>query len=415
MLKFNPFLSITYKEVWSKHFDKSDSAKPFQFMSGLEFLPHTFLPLYVSIGKTFTKGMAYALYENALDFRKKTFLIYDVPTYFEIHDRPMQASLGVYKSKQYPGFLIEVSEFKNIDAYLLSTFSKSSRNKLRKYNRRLEAAFKIEYKMVIGDISRAEYDFIFEKFKHLLEKRFQEKQITNNNLNEREWNFYYDVSYEMILERKASLFVIYDDKRPIGVTLCYLSNDTLFDAITVFDIDYSKFHLGSVTILKLIEWCMEEKMKILDFSKGYFDYKTHWCTKSYDFEYHIYFDRSSLRSRVIAYALKLFFDIKQVLREMNINEKFHKLTFKLRSNEKNKKSKPKFHFIPLSENVNHSDNDNCIDFSLAANENIKLMVFDYVYLNEERLENIKVFPKDATSGEYLILSSNGGAEAHMTF
>ena len=74
-----------------------------------------------------------------------------------------------------------------------------------------------------------------------------------------------------------------EETKLLGCELNF-SEDTLFDAITVFDIDYSKFHLGSITIMKLIEWCIENEIKILDFSKGYFEYKRRWCTKIYDFE-----------------------------------------------------------------------------------------------------------------------------------
>ena len=125
--------------------------------------------------------------------------------------------------------------------------------------------FDIKYKMFWGDISKEEYDYVFNHFKQLLTKRFLDKQTVNNNLNSDEWDFYYDVAYPMILEKKASLFVIYHDAKPIGVTLNYLSEEILFDAITVFDIDYAKFHLGSINIMKLIEWCLERNFMALDF------------------------------------------------------------------------------------------------------------------------------------------------------
>ena len=53
--------------------------------------------------------------------------------------------------------------------------------------------------------------------------------------------FYRDVALPMILEKKASLFVVYEDSNPIALRLNYFSENTLFHAITTFDIDYSKF------------------------------------------------------------------------------------------------------------------------------------------------------------------------------
>ena len=76
--------------------------------------------------------------------------------------------------------------------------------------------------MHIGDISKSEYDFIFSEFRRLLEKRFTDKQVSNNNLNEKEWNFYYDVAYPLIVEKKAALFVVYDNDKPIGLSLIHI-------------------------------------------------------------------------------------------------------------------------------------------------------------------------------------------------
>jgi len=81
-----------------------------------------------------------------------------------------------------------------------------------------------------------------------------------------EWEFYKEVAYPLILESKASLFVLYDNETPIAITYNYHSENIVFDAITVFDIDYIKY---------------------LDFSKRYFDYKKRICPIEYNFEYHV--------------------------------------------------------------------------------------------------------------------------------
>ena len=282
MTKQNPFLSDSFKSIWLKHFtSRNTSVKTFKYISDLQFVKHKKWPLYINVGETLTKGIDYSLKpDEDSDLKNDTLLIYDVPTYFNIDTPKLGSQVKLLKSRQYPGFLIETGLYKSLSEYMSANFSKNSRNKNNKYKRRLEASFNISYKMFFGEITKDEYDFIFEEFKLLLEKRFAEKQVSNNNLNSEEWNFYYEVAYTLILEKKASIYVIYDNNQPIGVTLSYFSEDTLFDAITVFDIDYFKFHLGSVTIMKLIEWCVENHIKILDFSKGYFEYKRRWCTKS---------------------------------------------------------------------------------------------------------------------------------------
>src|SRR5690606_33258209 len=295
--------------------NNGQSGVEFNFIKNLHFYKPGALPLYINAGRNHTKGISYILNDSTHnDFRKKAFLVYDVPEFFNVNTSITNKRLKIHKIKQYKGFLIDLKAHKNFDEYMLSTFKKSSRYKLNKYKKRLELCFNIKYKMLYGkETPKEEYDFVFEKFKELLEKRFSEKKVNNNNLNPKEWNFYYDVVYPMILEKKASLFVIYDGDIPIGVTLNYFSEDTVFDAITVFDIDYAKFHLGSVTIMKLIEWTIDNKFRYFDFSKGYFDYKKRWANKEYDFEYHLYYDKSSILSSTLARSIASYFKFKQYL------------------------------------------------------------------------------------------------------
>ncbi len=330
------------------------------------------------------------------DYKNKVFLIYDVPAYFNNDiSIPADSKLKFQSSKQYPGFAINLEEYSNFNEYMLATFSKSSRYKLNKYKKRFEACFDITYKMYFGEITKDEYDAVFVSFKELLTKRFNDKQITNNNLNPEEWQFYYDVAYPLILENKASLFVIYDGNTPIGVTLSYHSDTVLFDAITVFDIDYAKFHLGSVTIMKLIEYCLTEKIKIFDFSKGYFDYKTRWSNKTYDFEYHIFYDSSSILAKTLAQGLKSFFDLKQKLREKNVNERLHRLTYKLKSRKTEvSTTQTAFKFEAISEEPHQNDLTE-IDLKAAENHILKSLAFEFLYLNDECSKDLKVYRDNA--------------------
>ncbi len=416
MKKQNPFLSDNFKTVWLKHFfTQNTSVKAFNYFKDLEFIKSSKALTYVNIGKTHTKGIGYAIeHTDNSDLNNKTFLIFDVPTYFEVDTTKLGHKIKLLKSKQYPGFLIETGKYDSLNAYMLEHFSKNSRNKNKKYKRRLEESFNISYKMFFGDISKTEYDFVFIQFKSLLEKRFEDKQVTNNNLDEKEWAFYYDVAYALIIEKKASLYVIYDNEKPIGVTLSYFSEDTLFDAITVFDIDYFKFHLGSVTIMKLIEWCIANNIKILDFSKGYFEYKTRWCTLSYNFEYHIYYDGTSIKSKIIASSLKQIYDFKQRLREKNINERLHKLTYKLRHKAQNKTAKVSYNFTEVD--LAEIDRDSQpINFELAENKALKLMVFEFLYLYLENCNDIKLFNYNNLDNSYFIEGKEKSIVATINF
>ena len=168
---------------------------------------------------------------------------------------------------------------------------------------------------------------MFFKFEELLHKRFLDKKTINANLNKDVWNFYYDVTYPMMLEKKASMFVTYDKKQPIAITLLYHNNTIAYDTIRVFDIDYAKYRLGTVSIMAQLDWCFNNNIKILDFSKGYFEYKERWTNQSYHFDYQIIYDSNTYISKVVAYLLLGFYNLKQKLREMNINQWYYHLIF----------------------------------------------------------------------------------------
>lgn len=400
-MKNNPFTSDTFVSIWLKHFYKKKQVISCGFMSELSFYRSGILKLYVNIGKNLSKGISYSLLaKNMMNFHKKVFLIYDVPTFFGIQTEQSNKKLGLYKVRQYPGYLIDLGKTANLNDYLLSTFSKSSRYKLKKYKNRLELCFDIRYRVFFGDISKDKYDFIFQHFNDLLQKRFSEKQVSNNNLNPGEWNFYYDLVYPMINEKKASLFVVYDGGKPIGVTLNYLSKDILFAAITVFDTDYSKFHLGSIGIMKQIEWCIANQVSILDFSKGHFEYKKKWSNKKYFFEYHIYFDKSWLPSKVLAFFIKNYFITKQVLREKKVNDYIHRLTFKFK--KKKSKHKPQDYILNSDLKETSRKNYEQIDHNLPFYQFLRKIIFDFLYLKQENYANLTVYELTNGSGVFIL-------------
>ncbi|MEM7487121.1 MAG: GNAT family N-acetyltransferase, partial [Bacteroidota bacterium] len=257
----NPFTSETFVNYWIKHF--KDGIKPvsYEFLNEVNCYQSKIPGLYINVGKNHTKGISYTI-DNPTEkkeFRGKTYLFYDVfPDLSKTgpHQQIAFEEPGLITIQQYPGYLIDLRPFNSLEEYMSTTFKKSSRYKLRKYKKRLEECFDISFKSFSTDISKEEYDFVFDRFRLLLEKRFSEKKIHNNNLDKREWDFYKDVAYPLIKERKATLFVLYNGDEPISITLGYLLDKRILDAITVFDIDYAKFHLGSMKIMYLINWAI---------------------------------------------------------------------------------------------------------------------------------------------------------------
>jgi hypothetical protein len=399
----NPFTSATFSAIWQKHFARGNSVSPVPLFSGLPFIKHSRVPLYTNIGSTHTKGVSYKLCPGEPEvYRNKVFRIFDVPSYFPLHtDTRNQPGLGLHRIRQYPGFLIDLSGYKDLNAYMQAGFSKSSRYKLNKYKKRLETSFNIHYRMYCGEMDKETYSRIFSRFRSLLEKRFDEKQVSNNNLDPKEWHFYEEVAYPMILRKKASLFVVYDGEIPIAITLNYLSDTVLFDAITVFDTDYGKFHLGSVSIMGLIEWCIANKLEILDFSKGHFDYKERWATRQYTFEYHIYYDTRSVYAKILAEILACYYRLKQYLREQQLNDWLHAVSYRLRKGLYKKRGQAPGYTFEDAPDIDETGLER-LDPGTADFLRLKPILFDFLYLHAELCHETRIYRFGEEPNRYLI-------------
>jgi hypothetical protein len=388
----NPFLSILFKKKFISHFIEGRSLYSFDFIDGIEFYKHSLFSLYINIGRNLTKGLNYKfLSSNKTNILgNKTCFIYDVPDYINTETELLPVGIVLLKVKQYPGYYIDLSSFHTIDSYLKGNISKTTRYKLRKYRRRLENSFNIRYITYHGDMEKSVYIDLFISFFSLLKKRYSKKQIWNNNLDPQEWAFYEDVAYEMILNKKATLFVIYEQDNPISISLNYLYDSTLINAITVFDTDYSVFHVGSVAIWTQLEWCLENKIRVFDFSKGRFEYKVQWATNEHQFEHHIVFNKKSLLSTSIALSVFAYHTLKQIFRNNNLNEAYHKIRFKIKnfsfhSNSAEKYTSLKIQVIPSNLQLNQVNRND------ADHSHIKQPLNSFIYLNQEPVKDIDIF------------------------
>ncbi|AUP77245.1 GNAT family N-acetyltransferase [Flavivirga eckloniae] len=344
-MKTNPFTSKEFTSIWSKHFNHSKLPISFKFAEGISFVKNKYLPLYVNTGKNLTNGLSYRLNENENDYKNKVFFIYDIPEYIN-QSNLETGSLKLKSVKQYKGYLANLENYSDLQNYIADNFSSRSRKAFKKYIKKLEEGFNINYKMYYGNnITKEQYDFIFDNFNRLFKKRYTEKQINNHFLTKKKWNYLKELCYPMILSKKASLFVIFDEDTPINISVNYMASNIVFGALTVFNTDYSKFNLGFIDIMKHLEWCIENNFQTFDFSKGDFEYKKRWSNKAYSFDYHILYDSNSVISSSIASFLSIYFKLKQYLRDKNIHEVFHRVLFNLKG--KKNKSKNKIKSIKL--------------------------------------------------------------------
>ncbi|MFV0540099.1 MAG: GNAT family N-acetyltransferase [Aestuariibaculum sp.] len=400
-LEQNPFLSNTFKTVWAKHFCKQLPVN-FDFIKDLDFYKVKGWPLYINIGKNLTKGVSYILNQDTATNNKNTYLIYDIPEYFNVNPKN-ERLLKINKVKQYQGFLINLKQYDNFTDYSNKMFSKSRNKKLQYYNNRLEMCFNISQKMLMGYVDQQEYDYIFNCFHKLLIRRFNDKETINNNLESKEWVFYQEVVCQLILENKAGLHIIYNNNTPISITLLYFSDTIVFDAIPTFDIDYAKFNLGKISIKKVLEWCFENNYETFDFSKGYFTYKEEWSDLKYYFEYHVLYNPKSLISTTTANAITRYFKLKQFLRDKKLNEKLHKVNFIF--NNKSKKIKPNKMLNTVKVDDFCITKNSMTEINLFEDQNtfLRKYIFDFLFLEKEHVDNIKVYNyKSGDSSRYLV-------------
>ena len=325
-----PYTSDTFTSIWSQHFARGLDTMNCDSFEGISFYKKGRLPVYNNVGATNTKGIHYCVNPSTMPIANdnRAYLIYDVPD-FGFRREQIPNGLRLISIPQYEGYICDLANEGSAEGYLTTNLSSRSRSKLRNYGNKLKKKYSVEYQMIWGDVPEKEYDDLFEKFHDLLVRRFDEKQIVNNNLDPKEWSFFKDVTLPMMRNKEAGLFVGSVQGNPIAITLLNFSKDHAYDVIRVFDIDFSEYRIGSLSIVEQIDWCIKNNFKVLDFSKGHFDYKERWCNRSYMLNYHIWYNPKSLMSRGIAQLLATKFKLKYWARTQGIHKSLHKIRYKL--------------------------------------------------------------------------------------
>jgi hypothetical protein len=389
--------------VWCKHFIKEKKNYTFNFIEHIAFYKPSLLPLYINLGKNLTKGIAYKIKPLGLEtyFNNKVLLIYDIPEYFKLETSRLPKGINLIKIRQYPGILTNLTDYENFDDFLLQTFSKKSRYKFKSYKKNLERTFNISYKHYYGEITEEEYHRLFQNFNDLLKKRFADKQENNNNLDTDEWAFYKDSSFQLIKEKRASIFVIYENNKPIALSLNYFSDKTLFFAMTVFDKNYHKFNLGKVLLMQLYKWCFSNNIEIFDLSKGYYDYKERWGNKTYNFEYHIFYNPKNLISSLLAYIVSYLFKFKQILRDHDINNIIHKLSFFIQ--KKSEHQNITISVIKENDIISETISDKIEVVLDEKSSYLEPIIIDFLFTNKEEKKDLKLFKIELINRKIFLL------------
>lgn len=397
----HPFYSDVFVSNWISFFLKQPRYFSFNFLTPVNFVKSKYSLYYYNIGKNITNGILYNIEEGETDYHKKVFLLYDVLSNRNEIANLESSRLKIKKVKQYKGYQSSLSGYETFDEYFEKQFSSKSRYNLRKYNKKLENNFNISFKVYCGSIAKGEYDSLFSRLINLIEKRFGELGQHNNILKLRE--YYYQLSYKMILERKASLNILYDNDEPIAISLCFLSNKEVYFAITTFDTAYKRYNLGHMLIIKIMQWCFDNDFTVFDYSKGTYDYKKRWSNESYDFENHIIYDSKSLKSIIVGNYLYNYFKFKQYLRNKNINKLYSKIKFLLKK-KNNAGAVNDINVVKIKEEnffVHEYKKINLLSNKYKAMR-IRPIVNDVLFSNSQPIDSIFLYEHRELKNNYII-------------
>jgi len=356
---------------------------------------------YKNLNTDFSNDFYYKNDNENIKYPKNDILIVkDIPRYFNVKQQNLPKNIKTIKVEQYSGFMIGFESIESVDAYLKTRFGNSSRYKLRRSIKKLEACFNISYKIYYGNISKQEYDFIFEEFFELLHTRSIEKGIFDNFQIKRK-NFYYNLVYPLILKRKASLFVIYNGKSPIDVCLNFHNKNFVYQLIRTYDINYSKFNTGYIDLIKQIEWCIDNKVSFINFSYGDYYWKRRWCNTVYKYDYHVFYNSKSIKSTSKAFLFITEYKIRHLLREKGLIDKYHDIKSKI----KNKFNTTKSIEIEII-NVDFKKKiaiESEIDFYKTIYNFLRRSIYEFLFNFNEKEKGLKVYKLINHSNDYLVV------------
>tara|TARA_R110000868_G_scaffold212709_5_gene462644 strand:- start:15793 stop:16953 length:1161 start_codon:yes stop_codon:yes gene_type:complete len=320
-------------------------------------------------------------HDYKIEGSNKFFSVFFIPDYFT-----PQLDYSYYAIKKvsqfFRGYAIDLKEFKTVDEYLKFRF-RSNAKAIRKKVRRLDTCFTIDSKFYYGTISKEKYDFYMSCLYKMLVSRFEQRNDVNLLLLN--WQKVEALFFSLINEKKASLFVISEEQRPIVISLSHHYDGHLFSAISSYDINFSKFSLGTIEIYKKLEWCLLNDHFIYEMGMGDLTYKKEWCNHIYNFEHTIIYPKK---------GLIIFIQAHIEFIKISLKEAIYKLCYKKYKEFKEKRKKqPTSSNVIVSEAIEINTEKELIKLNIydEAYDYIRTNIYDFCYFNSDHIKNITLF------------------------
>ncbi|WP_299311807.1 GNAT family N-acetyltransferase [uncultured Aquimarina sp.] len=335
-------------------------------------------------------------YDNSLEKNPdKMYSVFFIPNYL----RPIiKSDIFVIKKVEqfFKGYAIFLDGFASADAYIKHRFRSNAKG-IRRRIKRLESCFDISYKTYYGAIEGEDYEFLMNCLEKMLVRRFEQRNDVSQSLLR--WDYYKQMYFSLINEKKASMFVAFEDNQPIIVSLNHHFQNRLFSAISSYDIDYSKFSLGSVEIYKKIDWLIENNHKSYEMGMGDLSYKREWCNHIYNFEHQIIYPKKSIVG---------FFKGNIEYTKVKLKEFVFKITYVRYKKYKTKRKTQSIAFTeehqvsPIEEAV-YDKGLPTIDYNCEEHKGLRKIVFNFLYTSIDNVINVKVLEVSKKEKTYLIV------------
>ncbi|MBU2904277.1 GNAT family N-acetyltransferase [Arenibacter algicola] len=357
-----------------------------------------------------TNQLMYSSNNTNPEFLKgQYFLIKEVPNYLETTIDPSATGIKTKKIGTYEGSIINLQKYDSLNSYLKEEISSQRRSNINRCQKRLDLCIKPTYKMYYGDISRTEYDTIFKDYKKMLIRRLAQKESYWEELDY--WEERFSTSYDLIKNKKVSVFVIYDNNKPISIYINTIYKTTLYIEVIAYDIDYAKFKLGFLSLTKIIKWAIDNKFSLIDMSKGDFYYKERFRNGVYTFENHIIFDSENilvrLKSYFLASKLNLIYKLLPILKKLKLHLWYRKYKKNTKKDVfKEYQGTPPTIAIDNTEDIKLPKDVQEINLENENYSFLKESLMDFLFLNFEYIQDVSVYISQNTPNSYFFRGRN---------
>ena len=325
--------------------------------------------------------------EPATPNNKVAYSLEKFPSYLQ----PVFREKKAYRTLEFPsvkGFAIDMASFSNLEDYMRAQFDKKVRGHQTRAMRRLEHSYDLREARYYGNIDKDECDSLLNQLKSMIVHRFKQRQQQSDTL--KVWDTIEKTTYNHILDKKASLLVLYHGNQPLSISISYHYDQLFFYYITSYDTNFAKFSIGNIMIMKQLDWCFKNGYQYFDMGWGDLDYKRRWCNLVYQYHRYILIPRNSITILFKALTQGYRTTIMAYLLNRGYNKKYHR--FKARLQGKKQAEVPFFKGKAGSlRKINSTDAAEGTKVDPAMFPVLSYHINNFLYASQEKFEDIKLY------------------------